>query len=115
VNGFLAMSITVSVIDSLHGRMAGGVTVRLESPVRGEESFQGRTGEIGQLNDWQPPLVLRPGVYRVEVDIDGYYATLGIMPIYPRVIVMFRVLNPNDQYHMPILITPYSQMIYIVR
>lgn len=108
------MSISVEVIDCMHGRPAEGIAVRLESQVGGAwgEPTRGVTDENGLLREWQPSLVVARRIYRIELDIDRYYATLGIVPFLPRVTITFRVLDPAERHHLPISITPYSQSTY---
>lgn len=108
------MGITVNVIDCMHGRPAEGIAARIDCEVDGVwgKSGRGRTDENGMLRDWLPPIVLSHGVYRIELDVDSYYATLGIVPRYPRVSVIFRVFDPAEHHLVPMLITPTSHITY---
>ena len=108
-----AMSFTVCVIDTMHGRPADGVAVRVERRVDGEWRglVQGVTDETGGLAGVLSKLPVTCGVYRVELDVDGYFASLGIAAFHPVVSVVFRVGEPTG-YHIPILITPHSLQTY---
>jgi 5-hydroxyisourate hydrolase-like protein (transthyretin family) len=52
------------------------------------------------------------GVYRIELDVDGYFASLGIAPFYPTITVSLRVQSPERSYTVPVLITPYAYLTY---
>jgi 5-hydroxyisourate hydrolase len=110
------MSILVSVVDSMHGRPAEGVVVCLGGQVDGawQEIIHGHTDEQGQFRDWYGELVLTRGMHRLQLDIDSYYATLGLAPYYPRVSIDFRVADPAERHHIPVQITPYAYVIQCV-
>jgi 5-hydroxyisourate hydrolase len=55
---------------------------------------------------------LHHGVYQIELDIDGYYAPLGVLAFHPRVIVEFRIVDSSQDLHLPVLITPNSLLAY---
>lgn len=48
------------------------------------------------------------GTYQLEIDIDGYYATLGIVAAYSRVIIEFGVAGPASEIHLTMFISPSS-------
>jgi 5-hydroxyisourate hydrolase-like protein (transthyretin family) len=107
------LSITVSVVDTMHGWPADGVGVQLSRKVDGSWQAQahGRTDETGILAV-RPAEPASCGLYRVELDADSYFASLGIAAFYPTVTVLFRVLDPDDACHISILITPQSHLTY---
>lgn len=110
------MKVTVNVVDCAHGRPAEGVAGRLEQRLGGvwTELAKGRTDERGAISwDGMPS----PGrcLYRLELDIDQYFATLGIVPSHPWVTVVFRVLDPGADQHIPVLMTPHAHMTYGIR
>ena len=108
------MSFTVNVIDCMYGSPAQGVTGRLERQSYGtwEEPVHGRTDENGLLCGWSPTPAITPGVYRLELDVDRYYATLGIVPLYLRVNVVLRVTDPADDHRVYVLITPFFNAMF---
>ncbi|MEQ4715632.1 hydroxyisourate hydrolase [Nonomuraea sp. B19D2] len=108
------MNITVDVIDWTNGRPASGIAVRLERHVGGiwEEPVKRYTDENGWLTAWQSELATATGLYRLEFNTDEYYATLGIIPFNPRVAVTFRIREPFEDYHLPVLVTPYGCLAY---
>ena len=106
------MGITVKVIDCMHGGPAQGITGSLTRQYDGHwgKPVHGRTDEDGLLGGWQPDLAVARGVYRLELDVDRYYAALGIMPFYPQVVMVLRIADPAEDHNVFSLITPYLNL-----
>jgi 5-hydroxyisourate hydrolase-like protein (transthyretin family) len=106
------MNITVTVIDGMHGQPAEGIEVAIVSRQDGVpvEQVRGHTDRHGQL-EYSDQCADRtgPASYHVEIDIDAYYATLGIVSWHKKVATFFRVLNPEDTYRVSSFITPFAQ------
>jgi hydroxyisourate hydrolase len=107
------MSISVHVVDCANGRPAADMAVSLSRDGSGEwrEQARGRTDADGRLADWPPGSVTR-GIHRLEFDLDGYFASIGITPFYPRVAIVFRMIDPLVPIHIPLLITPHGYATY---
>jgi 5-hydroxyisourate hydrolase len=107
------MSLTVRVIDCTYGRPVIGMSVRLERDVGRTwiEQLRTQTDDQGRLADWLPNPLDR-GVYRLEFDLDGYFASLGIAAFYPSIIICFRIADPDDAHCIPLLITSNAFMTY---
>jgi 5-hydroxyisourate hydrolase len=116
-DGPFAMSILVSVVDGMHGRPAEGLGVHLGSQIEGawQEVVKGRTDENGRFGALDGEPLLKRGVHRLELDIDGYYTTLGLAPFCPRVTIDFRVSDSGERYHIPVVITPFGCATYRAR
>lgn len=110
------MKVTVSVVDCAQGRPAEGVAGRLERRVDGvwTEQAKGRTDECGSITWGRVPSPAKC-VYRIELDVDQYFATLGIVPTHPWVTIVFRVLDPAADQHIPVLMTPHAHLTYGTR
>ncbi|RKP06628.1 hydroxyisourate hydrolase [Thamnocephalis sphaerospora] len=120
--------ITSHVLDTGRGRPAKGVPVTLEyadaaaaSSTSGAKkndivwSLLGRseTNEDGRC----PQLMsaehqLKPGLYRVTFNTKAYYTKHGEQCFYPYVQVVFELTQPEDHYHIPLLLSPYSYSTY---
>jgi 5-hydroxyisourate hydrolase-like protein (transthyretin family) len=104
------VSITIAAIDCLHGRPAAGVLAQLER--KDEHGWcplsQARTDDSGQITQWDPEPEIERRIYRVELDLDGYFASLGIAPFMPTAVVSFRILDSLEPCRIAILITPYA-------
>lgn len=102
------MAIHTHVIDSAQGRPAVGVGIRLER--RGDTAWDGQTtgstGIGGLVVDWSPRQVTHPprGVYRLTFDVGRYFAALGIAPLFPEVTVVFPVSDPDEDFHLTLLL-----------
>jgi 5-hydroxyisourate hydrolase len=103
--------ITTHVLDTSRGRPAPGISVRLE--VRAGQGWRelgsGATDEDGRLRDpgWEP---MERGTYRLTFDISGYYRSEG--SLYPEVTIVFRVDDPAQHFHLPLLLSPFGYTTY---
>lgn len=107
------MSISVRVVDSANGRPAVDLLVRLsrDRDGRWQEDARGRTDANGYLVGC-PPETMTRGVHRIDVDLDEYFAGIGVTPFYPRITIFFRVTDVTVSYHIPLLITPHAYATY---
>lgn len=104
--------ITTHVLDTAAGRPAAGVAVTLE--ISGEDGWRrlaaGTTDDDGRIADLLPvDHRLSPGTYRLTFDVGGYLAGAGF---YPEVPVIFRVVDPDQHYHVPLLLSPFGYSTY---
>lgn len=106
------MAISTNVIDCVHGRPAVGVGVRLERRVDATWSAEatGCTGTDGTVANWSPEPAGRTGrgVYRLRFDSGLYFATLGIAPMYPEVVIVFAVGEQAEDCSVTLLLGPYA-------
>jgi 5-hydroxyisourate hydrolase len=111
------VSITIRAIDSVHGRPAAGILAHLER--KNEHGWgrpsRGRTDDNGQISGWDPEPEIERGIYRVELDLDSHFASLGIAPFMPTAVVSFRILDALEPCSIAMLITPYACVAYRVQ
>lgn len=50
--------------------------------------------------------------YRVTFDTETYFAKTGAACFYPEVAVVFRIEEPDEHYHIPLLISPFGYSTY---
>jgi 5-hydroxyisourate hydrolase len=50
--------------------------------------------------------------FRIEFDLDRYYSAMGSVSLFPRLIVVFRVANTDEDLHLPLLISPNLLLTY---
>jgi 5-hydroxyisourate hydrolase len=107
------MKLSVHITDCAFGVSAADVDVLLRRQTVGEwkEMVRGRTGPDGALAVWngQP---IEAGIYQMVVDLDAYYAILGTIPLHPRAIVEFRVLDPEADLFLPLIVSSHSCLSY---
>jgi 5-hydroxyisourate hydrolase len=102
------VTLSTHVLDTSIGRPAAGVPVRLEA--RGDDGWQpvtdGRTDADGRVKGWD---VAAAGDYRLVFGTGDY---LGPDAFYPEVTVAFRLADPADHYHVPLLLSPFGYSTY---
>jgi 5-hydroxyisourate hydrolase len=107
------MSVSVQVNDATHGRPATGISVRLHRDVAGTwvEEARATADDGGLVSGWRDSRLPR-GVYQLEVDLDGYLASLGTISLYPAIIIRFRILDPDCAQQISLLVTSSSYFTY---
>jgi 5-hydroxyisourate hydrolase len=102
------VSLSTHVLDTSRGRPAAGVPVRLDW--RDDRAWQpldeGQTDGDGRVSGWG---VERAGVYRLVFGTGDY---LGAEAFYPEVVVAFRITDPDEHYHVPLLLSPFGYSTY---
>ena len=98
-------TLSTHVLDTAAGRPAAGIRVRLETRAgellgEGVTDADGRVGAIG-------PERLEPGDYVLRFDTGAY-----VDGFYPEVVVVFTVADPDQHYHVPLLLSPYGYSTY---
>jgi 5-hydroxyisourate hydrolase len=108
-----ASRITTHILDTNQGRPAVGVHVRLEvQEAQGwREVGSGITNGEGRITDLGPA-ELATGNYRIAVDIGEYYLGKGTDWFFSSVCLAFTVRNPEQHYHVPLLISPFAISTY---
>jgi 5-hydroxyisourate hydrolase len=111
--------LTTHVLDTSHGRPAAGVSVKLfrvANEVR-ERVFSAITNSDGRCN---APLLeaeaLIPGQYELVFGAGDYFRRAGVelptVPFIDDVIVRFGISDRSQNYHVPLLMTPWSYSTY---
>lgn len=103
--------VTTHVLDASEGLPAPGIPVRLD--MRGADGWsflaEGRTDDDGRVREIGPAR-LEIGVYRLTFDTADY---LGADAFFPEITVSFRILDPGQHHHVPILLSPFSYSTYL--
>ncbi|WP_158920400.1 hydroxyisourate hydrolase [Streptomyces sp. NBRC 109706] len=83
---------TVEALESLHGRSAAGLRVRLAALVDQEWVLlaERKTDERGRIDNWDGPAESQ-GLYQIVFDVDRYFSGLGVIPTCPEVVTTFRI------------------------
>ena len=105
--------VTTHVLDATAGRPADGIPARLEA-LRGDAwqvLAEGRTDDDGRIGSLGP-VELEPGSYRIWFGVADYFAAAGLASFYPEVMITFRVDDPTQHYHVPLLLSPYAYSTY---
>lgn len=101
------MSLSTHVLDAARGRPAGDVGVRLERSDGATWTLlsSARTDTDGRISGWTPGA----GVHRLVFDTGGY---LGPDAFFPDVSVVFRISDPDEHHHVPLLLSPFAYSTY---
>ena len=108
-------AITTHVLDTSRGRPAGGVPVTLEMEAAGGWILLGKgtTNADGRISDLLPAdTPIEGGVYRLIFDTGRYFANNNVDAFYPQVTIIFKIENPDQHYHVPLLLSPFGYSTY---
>jgi 5-hydroxyisourate hydrolase len=104
------MTMSTHVLDATTGRPATGLAVRLE--IIDDDGWApagtGMTGPDGRLRLPGD----EPGVYRITFDSGAYFTARGAATFYPEVSVTFEMTEPDEHYHVPLLLSPFAYSTY---
>jgi 5-hydroxyisourate hydrolase len=108
-------AITTHVLDTSRGRPAGGVPVRLE--IHTEDGYRelghGVTDDDGRERTLLPANApLDRGIYRLTFNTGAYHAHHAVEGFYPEVSILFEVRDPDQHYHVPLLLNPFGYSTY---
>lgn len=106
-------AVTTHVLDTSAGQPARGVPVRLEAREGGawHPLAETATDADGRARDLGPDR-LEAGVYRLVFDTATYFAATATPAFYPEVNVVFDIPDPEQHYHVPLLLSPYGYATY---
>ena len=107
--------ITTHVLDTARGGPAVGVTVILELRQASEWTPIGRgiTDENGRVASLTDDRELIPGTYRLTFDTGTYHREQGIsVPFFPEAKITFNVRDIDEDYHVPLLLSPFGYSTY---
>lgn len=104
-------SITTHVLDTVLGKPAAGIAVRLERRIAGEwvAVATGATDADGRCRDLAPDA--EDGVYRIIFETGSYFAHSGRSSIYPEIAITFDC-GSGSHYHLPLLLSDNSYTTY---
>jgi 5-hydroxyisourate hydrolase len=107
--------ITTHVLDTSLGQPAEGVPVTLEVEAAGGWKLVGKgtTNADGRISDLvSKEISLAAGVHRLIFDTAKYFATRQVHGFYPQVTIVFRIEDPAQHYHVPLLLSPFGYSTY---
>ena len=108
-------AITTHVLDTARGRPAAGLPVTLEVEAAGGWKLVGKgtTNAEGRISDLVPnETAIEAGVYRLIFDTARYFANNNVDAFYPQVTIVFKIENPDQHYHVPLLLSPFGYSTY---
>ncbi len=107
-------SLTTHVLDTMHGKPAAGIGVRLWHD--GALLFQGETNEDGRCPGLITDQPYLPGTYKLEFGVADYFRAAGVAlpdpPFLDWVAIAFGIAAGGGHYHVPLLVSPYGYSTY---
>ena len=108
--------ISTHVLDTARGRPAAGVEVALARRTAAggwEELGRGRTDDDGRVGALLPEgTPLAPAEYRLTFALGPWFESRGVEAFYPEAAVVFRVRDPAQHHHVPLLLSPFGYSTY---
>ena len=106
--------ITTHVLDTARGGPAAGVPIRLEVQEAGawRELAAGVTNSDGRVHGLLPEGGLEARTYRMSFETGVYFTSLGLKGFYPYAQIVFEIHEPEEHYHVPLLLSPFGYSTY---
>jgi 5-hydroxyisourate hydrolase-like protein (transthyretin family) len=107
------MSVSVHVIDCVYGRPAVAMPVGLSREIDGEyrEQWRDETDGDGRILALLKAPLPR-GSYALELNLDGYFRKLGLMPVNSAITMRFHIPSETHYYGLSVLVTPSACITY---
>ena len=107
--------ISTHVLDVARGEPARGIAVTLQRlrPDQGAQSLgEGVTDHDGRCKSLLQGGTLQPGTHRLVFDTGSYFRAQNVVFFYPLVVVLFEVRDATQNYHIPLLLSPFGYSTY---
>jgi 5-hydroxyisourate hydrolase len=93
--------ISTHILDAEHGRPGAGLRVGLyrDEQLISEQETDG-DGRVAELS----PAALEPGVYRIVFHAESDF--------FEKIEISVAIADPDEHFHVPLLLAPYSCVIY---
>jgi 5-hydroxyisourate hydrolase len=102
------VSVSTHVLDSVHGRPAAGIAVRLFA---GEDLLaEGVTDRDGRCRLTED--ATGAGTHRLVFATGRWFTEQGRDAFWPEVVLTFAVVEPGEHHHVPLLLAPFAYSTY---
>jgi 5-hydroxyisourate hydrolase len=102
------MSVSTHVLDSVRGRPAAGIAVRLYGEA--ELLAEGVTDADGRCRLVEGST--GTGTHRLVFATGPWFTAQGRETFYPEVVLSFDVREPGERHHVPLLLAPFAYSTY---
>eukprot|EP00795_Rhopilema_esculentum_P003807 gene3807-15095_t len=72
----------------------------------------GITDFDGRMGYFLPQARFTPGVYKISYNLASYWTKEGKDHFHPKADIVFRIEDPKQHYHIPLLVSPFSYVTY---
>jgi 5-hydroxyisourate hydrolase len=98
---------------SLQVRQASATPETWRSLAKGVTNAHGRCNNLLSSDEVAPDVKLEAGgLYKIVFETKDYFDKAGKTTFYPWVEIPFTVTHPDEHYHIPLLISPFSYTTY---
>jgi len=112
--------LTTHVLDISSGLPAAGVRIELHAEQASGATLPVAAGITGDNGRLASPLVagtaLRAGRYTLTFHVAEYFRSRGVAlpapPFIEEAVIRIGIADPQQHYHVPLLITPWSYSVY---
>ncbi|XP_044259823.1 uncharacterized protein LOC123008179 [Tribolium madens] len=106
--------ISTHVIDTTRGCPVSGLQVSLYKLIDGRWTYinEGVTNLNGKFGGFVDRSDFSPGRYKLHYDVDRYFEARKQDTMYPFIEVVFDCRSTNENYHVPIILSPYGYSTY---
>ena len=108
--------LSTHVLDTAAGRPAEGIPVQLFSVSDGGEATLLRETITNSDGRTDAPLLsgeaFRPGRYELVFHVGRHFAQAGGIPFLDRIAIRVGIDDPSANYHVPLLVSPWSYSTY---
>ncbi|XP_033631313.1 5-hydroxyisourate hydrolase-like isoform X1 [Asterias rubens] len=108
--------LTTHVLDTALGRPAQNLAIDVSYQRSESQEFdviaRGKTNSDGRAPNLLTQAQFIAGVYKIKFDTGSYFKSIQTVGFYPYVEIVFEIHNPNQHYHVPLLLSPYSYSTY---
>ncbi len=111
----LSRFISTHVLDVSIGKPGIDIEVTLEiltesgwqEVARDRTNSDGRASNLGATG-----ATLQVGIYRFSFDTKSYFKSANKVGFFPHVSIAFEVMNADEHYHVPVLLSPFGYSTY---
>lgn len=104
-------NLSTHVLDSSIGKPAQGISITL-SDKQHNSIATAITNSDGRIDGWSAPVYLEAGEYFIHFDTAAYFTAQNIEAFYPSVSIHFDIKDPQQHYHVPLLLSPFGYSTY---
>jgi 5-hydroxyisourate hydrolase len=101
------MGLSTHILDTALGRPATGVSLTLAKRDSNDwiDIGSGSTDADGRCKTLLGEAALEAATYRIRFATAEYFAAQNLTGLYPYVDIVFTVIDPDQHYHIPLLLT----------
>ncbi|XP_077569687.1 5-hydroxyisourate hydrolase [Stigmatopora nigra] len=108
--------LTTHVLNTAKGIPGANIAISLHRLVRASETWllinTGHTNADGRFPALITPQEFLRGVYKLRFETAQYWEKTGETSFYPYAEIVFTVSDPEQKYHIALLISPFSYSTY---